>query len=308
MSHTKFFIKTCAVFSILFFILAKSAFATTYTLPTGNNHLIGQTKSIPAVVGDNLVAIAARYGVGMNSILAANPDLGATTPIIEGREIKIPTLHLLPQLPYRGIVINLSEMRLYYYPDNGRVMTYPIGIGRVGKTIPIAHTAVVRKVVNPVWIPPEDIRAFDKQELGVDLPKVMPAGPDNPLGPFAIYLRIPTYLIHSTIYPDSIGRRESFGCIRMHEEDIKDFFPSVKSGIPVTIVDMPTKVGWNNGHLYLETYPPLEEHSNETYAKFDGVINDLAQATDTNTFVDWQLVAYLGEIRDGVPHDIGFKL
>src|SRR5437762_1500644 len=132
-------------------------------------------------------------------------------------------------------------------------------------TIALAHTAVVRKAENPVWIPPEDIRAFNLEQ-GVVLPRVMPAGPDNPLGPMAIYLQIPTYLIHSTIYPDSVGRRASFGCIRMHKSDIEDFFPLVQPGTPVTIVDMPTKVSWVGDRLYLETHEPLEEHRSEPYA------------------------------------------
>jgi L,D-transpeptidase ErfK/SrfK len=197
---------------------------------------------------------------------------------------------------------------MYYYAKSGEVRTYPIGIGRVGKTIPLAHTKVVRKAEHPVWIPPEDIRAFNLEQ-GIVLPKVMPSGPDNPLGPMAIYLQIPTYLIHSTIYPDSVGRRASFGCIRMHETDIKDFFPLVNSGTAVTIVDMPNKVGWQGETLYLETYTPLEEHANEFYAGYNGVVDAIQIATGNGTsFVDWQAISDLLDTRDGTPHDVGFRI
>ena len=197
---------------------------------------------------------------------------------------------------------------MYFYPSEGVVKSYPIGIGRVGKTIPLSRTAVIRKAENPTWIPPDDIRAFN-QEQGVTLPKIMPAGPDNPLGPYAIYLQIPTYLIHSTIYPDSIGTRASFGCIRMHESDIKDFFPLVTPGISVTIIDMPVKVGWDNNSLYMESHAPLEEHSKEYYVTFAGMVDTIANATiNYPAFVDWQEVADLAETRDGTPHEVGFKI
>ena len=199
-------------------------------------------------------------------------------------------------------------MRMYYYASDGIVKTYPIGIGQVGKTIPLKRTVVVRKVKNPVWIPPEDIRAFNEQQ-GIVLPKVMASGPDNPLGPYAIYLGIPTYLIHSTIFPDSVGRRASFGCIRMHESDIKDFFPLITAGTNVMIIDMPTKVGWQGGTLLIETHKPLVEHSTEYNASYQGMVNSIDGAMGNQpTMVDWQMVADLSQTRDGLPHNIGFRI
>lgn len=293
---------------LLLAALATPVIASTYSIPQSGNGIIGATEYITAVPGETLVTIARRFDLGLNAILAANPGITSNVPLQPGEHIKVPTSFILPPLAHHGIIVNLPEMRMYYYFADGVVKTYPIGIGKIGKTIPIERTAITRKVVNPIWIPPADIIAFN-EEQGIKLPRIMQAGPDNPLGPYAIYLKIPTYLIHSTIYPESIGRRASFGCIRMHENDIKDFFPLVTPGTPVVIVDMPSKVGWQGNLLYLESHAPLEERSGELGATYPGMINEVETAsTDRPAFVDWQLVSTLSVNRDGMPHDIGFKL
>lgn len=307
---------TCTHFVTTFSVLIIAAainmpvFASTYPLPSNEDNLIGNANYVIPPPGDTLLNIAEHFDLGLNGILDANPGIGPVASLPGNMRIHVPTVFLLPPLARQGIVINLAEMRLYYFPSSSKdiVMTYPIGIGRVGKTIPLVRTAVTRKAKNPTWIPPADIRAFNK-EKGIVLPHSMPAGPDNPLGPYAIYLKVPTYLIHSTIFPDSVGRRASFGCIRMHEADIEDFFPLITPGTPVTIVNMPSKVGWQGDYLYLESHQPLEEHSHEFEASFSGIISIIQNATrDQDAFIDWQLVSYIGENRDGVPHEIGFKL
>jgi len=296
-------------FLIISLFVAPFASATTYSLPSEGSGLIGRVQYISAYSNESTVSVAQRYNLGLNSIIDANPGLTERSAI-SGGSVTIPTAFILPPLPRKGIVINLPEMRMYYYPAGENVvMTFPIGIGRIGKTIPVTMTAIVRKVVNPTWIPPDDIREFNLKQ-GIELPDAMGPGPDNPLGPYAIYLRVPTYLIHSTIFPESIGRRASFGCIRMNETDIKQFFPLVSAGTPVAIVDMPAKVAWDDDHLLLQAYPPLEELRNLPQAKLDSVVqlvqHNLPQ--DEHVFVNWQLVAYLTEQPDGIPHEIGFRM
>ncbi len=291
-----------------FLLLPTIAHATNFPLPPSDESLIGNVEYISTGAGDTSTSIAQHYNIGLNAIADANPGVPDNTAFPSGFTLKISRQFLLPPGPRRGIVINLPEMRMYYYPnDSGEVMTFPIGIGRIGKTIPITNTAITRKTVNPVWIPPADIRKFN-EEQGIQLPRVMPAGPDNPLGPYAIYLRIPTYLIHSTIFPESIGRRASFGCIRMNENDIKQFFPLVTAGTPVEIIDMPNKVAWNGDQLYLEAHPPLEERTNNH--TLDGLVRTVENMLprDQITFVNWQMLAYLSEQPDGVPHSIGFRV
>lgn len=294
--------------AILFF--ASHAGATTYKVPAQGNTIIGQVQYVSAYTNDSTATLAQRYNLGLNSVIDANPGLQETSVLPDGGNITVASAFILPPLPRKGIVINLPEMRLYYYPPNSdTVMTFPIGIGRIGKTIPITSTAVVRKVTNPVWIPTPDIREFNRKQ-GIDLPREMPAGPDNPLGPYAIYLRIPTFLIHSTIFPESIGRRASFGCIRMNESDIETFFPLVVAGTSVSIIDMPVKVGWEGNRLYLQAYPPLQENSSLPHATLNGVVQLVESNLPTDkssVFVNWQMVAYLTEQADGIPHEIGFR-
>lgn len=302
-------IKQFAFISFLttFIFVMPSAQAMNFSIPSTGNTLIGNIQSTVASPEDTPTTLAQRYNLGVNAILDANPSaLEQAT----NSYVKIPTVFLLPSLPHKGIVINLPEMRMYYYPEGSNdVMTFPIGIGKIGKTIPIRNTAVTRKVVNPTWTPPADIRQFNREQ-GIELPYKMAAGPDNPLGPYAIYLRIPTYLIHSTIFPESIGRRASFGCIRMNEADIKEFFPLVTPGTPVAIINMPNKIGWNDGKLYLEAHPPLEEHNEGQQTNLDATVAMIENsfAPHQTTLVDWQLVVDILKQPDGVPHEIGTKI
>jgi L,D-transpeptidase ErfK/SrfK len=296
-----------ALTASLLFCGAASAFATAYTIPPPNEALIGKIQHITAVSGDTVITVAKKYDVGFNAMQNANPHMNMNRGFTPGVNVQIPTEHLLPDEPRQGIVINLPEMRMYYYPEGSQqVFTYPIGIGKIGKTIPITRTKITRKTKNPVWIPPEDIREFNLKQ-GIVLPQIMPPGPDNPLGPYAIYMSIPTYLIHSTIFPESVGTRASFGCIRMYESDIEKFFPSIKPGIPVEIINSPIKVGWEDNNLYIEAYDPLEEHS-DTFS-LPRIVHMLSEATkNQNTLIDWQAVSYISKEKDGLPHDVGLKL
>lgn len=289
-------------------ILLSTAEATTFSLPPEDRALLGNIQADYSQPGESLARFAQRHDVGFNSILNANPNLSADGSI-DNTSIVLPTLFMLPPVTRKGIVINLPEMRMYYFPPNtDTVMTFPIGIGRVGKTIPITTTAVTRKMVDPVWKPTPAIREFNRIQ-GIELPNVMPAGPANPLGPYAIYLRVPTYLIHSTIFPESIGKRASFGCIRMNESDIKEFFPLVKPGTTVSIVNIPSKVAWEGDQLFLEVHPPLEEHSTESLATMHGVVRAIEHAASGKVvMVDWQLVSQLTQTHDGMPHAIGVRV
>ena len=283
------------------------ASATTYSLPSSNESLIGTVQNNYIGYNETAVNIAKQYDVGYNAIADANPHIDLSKGFPSGAPLQIPTQHLLPNQTRQGIVINLPEMRLYYFV-NGEVRTYPVGIGKIGKTIPITNTAITRKTKNPVWIPPQDIREFNLEQ-GIVLPRIMPAGPDNPLGQYAIYMRVPTYLIHSSPFTESIGKRASFGCIRMFESDIEDFFPLVQSGIPVTIINSPVKVGWEDNRLFIEAHHPLEEHSNEFDASLPGMIHMISNySSNRDMLIDWQMVSYIAEDRDGIPHEIGVQM
>lgn len=293
--------------AIFLIAISSNVFATAYNLPPSSQDMIGQVQSSSAGFGEKATSVTQRYNIGLNALEKANPHLNINRDLPYGAALRVPTQHLLPNQPREGIVINLPEMRMYYYLGN-QVLTYPIGIGKIGKTIPIKRAVVTRKKINPTWIPPDDIREFNL-EKGIVLPRIMPPGPDNPLGPYAIYMSIPTYLIHSTPFPESIGTRASFGCIRMYESDIQTFFPTITNGIPLVIINSPTKIGWENEKLYMETHTPLEEHGTAFDATLPGMVHLASEATKNQaTLVDWQLIAFMAKDRDGVPHEIGTKI
>lgn len=200
--------------------------------------------------GDTLIDLAQRYRVGYVELRAANPGVNPWVPGSD-RKLALPTAHLLPSVPRRGIVINLGDLRLYHFAIDGDVRSYPIGIGQGVWPTPEGTTRVVAKRTDPVWIPPPSVR----QERP-DLPAVVPPGLDNPLGSRAIYLGFDRYVIHGTNRPAGVGRRVSHGCIRMYEEDVRDLYERVTIGTPVSIIREEVKVGWAEGELYLEAHPP----------------------------------------------------
>ena len=203
---------------------------------------------------ETLLDIARLHDLGFIELVAANPGIDPWLPGM-GRTVMLPKEHLLPDAPRQGIVINLPELRLYYFGDGGRpVHTYPLGIGRLGRETPLGSTSVVEKRKDPVWVPPQSIRA-ERPEL----PPAVPPGPDNPLGAHALNLGWPSYVIHGTNKPYGIGRRVSSGCIRMYPEDIESLFEIVEIGTPVTVVDQSMKLGWSNGELFLEIHPDVAE-------------------------------------------------
>jgi L,D-transpeptidase ErfK/SrfK len=227
--------------------------------------LIGQRPEdvlyVQAQYEDTILDIARTFDIGQNEILLANPGVDRWLPG-DGTKIRIPNSRLLPDAPHEGLILNLPEYRLYYFPKaepgNPReVVTHPVSIGRLDWETPLGKTRIVAKNRNPVWIPPKSIREEHAAD-GDILPDVYPAGPDNPLGLYALRLGIPGYLIHSTNKPYGVGMRVSHGCIRMYPEDIERLFPDILVGTPVYIVNQPIKVGWFENTLYLEVHPDLE--------------------------------------------------
>ncbi|ATH78158.1 hypothetical protein CLM76_11370 [Vreelandella venusta] len=250
-------------------LLATSALANASELPKGHfllpetGNMIGENYTVTASNEDTLLDIAQAHNVGYEEIRMANPDVSIWVPG-EGTEVTIPGQFILPDAPRTGIVINVAELRLYYYPDvaSGEpavVETYPIGIGRDAYNTPLGITKTTMRLENPAWYPPASIRR-EAAERGDPPPAVVPPGPDNPLGQFAILLDIPGYLIHGTNQPDGIGMRASRGCIRMHGDDIESIFWRVPVGTQVNIIDAPIKLGWSEqGNAYIQAFSSTDE-------------------------------------------------
>lgn len=254
---SKIFLTGAVLWSAFF---APLCLAASYPLPPKDVDLIGDMQSTVAQHEDTLLDIARRFNIGQNEILHANPKIDRWLPG-EGTKVLLPTRYILPDAPRTGIVLNIAEMRLYYYPPGkapATVITHPVSIGRMDWSTPLGTTHVVTKTKDPVWRPPESIKQ-EHAAAGEILPDVVPAGPDNPLGRYAMRLAIPGYLIHSTNKPFGIGMQVTHGCVRMYPEDIERLFPQVKVGTPVHIVNQPIKLGWFMDTLYIEVHPPLED-------------------------------------------------
>lgn len=213
---------------------------------------LGRLDQYGARYEDTLHEIARQFDFGYVELRAANPTVDPYVPG-EGTAIVLPGLHVYPDAPRSGVVINLAELRLYWFPPDAPPETHPIGIGREGFSTPIGSTSIVNKRENPTWTPTASMRERDPS-----LPVQVPPGPENPLGTRALYLGWPAYLIHGTNRPLGVGRRVSSGCIRLYPEDIEALYPKVPVGAPVTVVDQPVKFGWIAGQLYAEVSPGQE--------------------------------------------------
>ncbi len=215
---------------------------------------IGEDKNYSAKYVDTFVHLARDYNLGFVEIRAANPGIDPWIPG-EGTKLVLPLRHLLPEGPREGIIINIAEMRLYYFEKEDEApISVPIGVGREGLDTPLGTTTVVRKTEGPHWYPTQRMRDEDPE-----LPAVVKPGPENPLGTHAIYLGWPTYAIHGTNRPFGIGRRISSGCIRLYPEDIKQIFAKVPVGTKVTVVDQPVKTAWIDDKLYIEAHPDRDQ-------------------------------------------------
>ncbi len=233
-----------------------------FSIDAFREDVVGKIQSITVEYEDTLSDIARRFNLGYEEIVSANPGVDPWLPG-EGTRIVIPTQFVLPDAPREGIVINLAAMRLFYYPpvkqgELQKVITHPVGIGRLNWKTPEGVTRITTKTENPVWIPTPSIHK-EYARNGNPLPAVVPPGPDNPMGTHVMRLAWPAYAIHGTNKPPSIGMRGSFGCIRMYPEDIASIYHHVPAGTPVRVVNQPRLFGWRGDALYLQTYPILED-------------------------------------------------
>jgi len=241
-------------------LMAPISPAQTFVLPPDDIDIVGTVMVTPARHEDTLLDIAREFSIGQEEILHANPEVNRWLPG-DGTEVLIPTSYILPRAPREGLVLNLPEMRLYFYTkDEGvpKLITYPVSIGRMDWNTPLGRGKIVRKVKDPAWYPPASIREEHARD-GDPLPEVVPAGPDNPLGGYALYLSVPGYLIHGTNKPFGVGMRVTHGCMRLYPEDIERLFPLVPVGTPIHLVNQPIKLGWFADTLYMEVHPPLDE-------------------------------------------------
>jgi len=302
------------------------AVAEIFELPPEGYDVIGAVSTISARQEDTLVDIARRHGLGYEDIVRANPDVNIWLPG-KGIEIVLPTRYVLPAGPREGVVLNLAEFRLYYYPEpkDGEaayVMTYPISIGRMDWETPLGLTTVISKVRNPTWYPPQSVRNEHAAD-GNPLPRIVPPGPKNPLGKYAMQLGLPGYLIHGTNRPAGVGMRVTHGCVRMFPEDIGFLFGHIDVSTKVRIVNEPVKIGWHGDALVMEVHPVLKDEALLAESDVQPVEDSDIVARDPLTIVteqfitvtgeragalDWHLVEEILGRSDGIPVAVGQRI
>jgi L,D-transpeptidase ErfK/SrfK len=291
---------THCIAAVLLLLAAAAAGNDTPGEPTD---LIGTPLRHVTRWNDTLLDLARRYDVGYVELLIANPGVDPWLPG-DGRTLAIPTQHLLPRGPRRGIMINLPELRLYFFArGDAPAQSFPVSIGDEGKETPQGTTTIVGKRILPAWVPTASERAETPT-----LPAIVPPGPDNPMGMYALYLGWRAFAIHGTNKPYSIGRRGSHGCIRMYPEDIRMLFKQVSVGTPVAVVNQPFKLGWHAGEMYLEVHPDVDDINaieagepprHPPRSPTEEYIRQAAGAQAGR--IDWDLVRSVIHRRDGMP-------
>ena len=269
-----------------------------YPLPDPRDALVGALEQRELRYEDTLAAVAQVEGVGFDALRRANETVDAWLPG-EGAVIDLPTWFILPDAQRDGIVVNLSELRLYYF-DTGRsrLHVYPVGIGVEGAETPLGVTRTLARIENPEWTPPLSIR-IERAAVGDFLPRVVPPGPENPLGSFAIRLGIPGYFIHGTNQPFGVGRRVSHGCIRLYDRHIAALAHDVPNGTTVRLVRQRHKVGWRGGELFLESHPG---DGQDDPRDLTGAVRRIVDALRLRSVdVDWDAAMAIARSATGIP-------
>ena len=290
-------------------VIPITVLAEVFILENEEDSVVGEIQHTWAETSDTLLDIARHNGLGFHEIKRVNPSIDTWLPEID-QQIILPSRYVLPKAKRRGLVLNIPEMRLYFFPEEKvdgktQVYTYPLGVGRQGWQTPYIDTRIIQKTKNPYWHPPKSIRE-EHEEAGDPLPKRVPPGPDNPLGNYAMRLGLPDYLIHGTNKPYGIGMRVSHGCIRLYPEDIEELFPMVKVKTPVKIVNQPYKVGIRDNKLWLEAHPFLEEDSEEFEDNLTSVVKMIVDMTNEENYrIEWDLAKRIIHEMKGIPIVIG---
>ncbi len=289
------------------------AWAAVYELPADGSSVVGTDERIKSTYNDTLLDIARRYSLGYEEIIRANPGVDMWLPG-EGTDILLPGRRILPPGPREGLVVNLPEHRLYYYPkakqgQHHLVITYPVSIGKMDWKSPLGETSIVAKQKNPNWYPPESIRK-EHARNGDPIPKVVPPGPDNPLGAYKMRLGVGdgTYEIHGTNNPMAVGMAITHGCIRMYPEDVAALFPKVPVGTKVWLINDPVKVTYVNGDLLMEAHPPVDGEGQSIEPSLDLLAKQLDRALGSSVAaIHWDFAREALQKADGMPAIVGVE-
>ena len=305
--------KSQTVLALYFVGASMSALSAVYELPADGSTVVGTDSHIRLGDQDKLFDVARRYGLGYPEIVRANPGANIWAPG-EAQEILLPVRRILPPAPHEGVVINLPEHRLYYYPrqragEKRVVITYPVSIGRMDWHSPLGVTQIIAKERHPNWYPTESVRA-EHAARGDPLPKVVPPGPKNPLGEYKMRLAAGdgTYEIHGTNNPAAVGLAVTHGCIRMYPEDVAALFASVPVGTKVWLINEPVKLAYVDGKLLLEVHPPVDGEGQVAEVDPEAMSQKLRAVLGQDTAaIHWDFARKALESATGVPTVVGVR-
>jgi L,D-transpeptidase ErfK/SrfK len=299
--------------SALYLASVSGALAAVYELPADGSAVVGTDSRVTVSSEDKLFDIARRYGIGYPEIVRANPKAdiwkaGGT------QEILLPVRRILPPAPHEGIVVNLPEHRLYFYPKPSlrkvqTVITYPVSIGRMDWRSPLGETRIIAKERHPNWYPTDSVRQ-EHAARGDPLPKVVPPGPKNPLGEYKIRLAVGdgTYEIHGTNNPVAVGLAVTHGCIRMYPEDVAALFEAISVGTKVWLINEPVKIAYVDGKLLLEVHPPVDGEGQTAAVDVNTLSQKLRSALGPDTAaIHWDFARKALEAATGVPTVVGVR-
>lgn len=299
--------------SILYLASITGAQATAYVLPADGSVVVGVDTRISLGNEDKLFDVARQYGIGYPEIVRANPgtDIWVSGG---GRDILLPGRRILPSTPHEGIIVNLPEHRLYFYPkpragEKQTVITYPVSIGRMDWHSPLGETRIVAKERHPNWYPTESVRR-EHAARGDPLPKVVPPGPKNPLGEFKMRLAVGdgTYEIHGTNNPVAVGLAVTHGCIRMYPEDVAALFAAISVGTKVCLINEPVKIAYADGKLLMEVHPPVDGEGQSTAPDLEAMSQKLRSLVGHDTAaIHWELTRKTLDAATGVPTVVGLR-
>lgn len=283
------------------------SWATTYPLPPAGSRLIGELEDYIVQPDEHLELIGKHTQIGFLALLEANPGVDPYLPK-PGTRLTLPTQMLLPDVPWEGIVINLPELRLYYFPKGkNEVIVLPIGIGDIGRETPEMTTTVIAKNPDPTWVPGPMVRKSWLEQKGISLPAVVPPGPDNPLGKFAMRLGYGNrdYLIHGTNKEFGVGLRVSAGCIRLRPDDIEALFKLVPVGTTVRVINQPVKTATEpDGSHWLEVHSPLSRTEQELAHGAPLLLSPEVEAFIAASEIDGNKVATVLNNKNGIPRPV----
>jgi len=285
--------------------LTKPYAVTPSSDPAQANTVMGSVRHYTPTQGDTFLDLARFYGLGYNELEQANPGIDPWIPGIKATSVTLPTAWVLPQAPYQGVVVNIPEMRLYYFhPHKGDgpvlVTTYPVGLGRDDWRTPKGKFTVKGKTVNPTWVIPDSIRAEHIRERN-DYRTVIEGGAsDNPLGKYRLELSMPGYRIHGTDIPWGVGMQISHGCVRLYPEDIEALYPLIPIGTPGEFIYQPVKIGARQGRIYAEVSPDIYTLTPGMFTEARRIVAGLGW----QNYVDEKKLQKAVEEQNGVPLDV----